>query len=82
MFDEYGSIGGCDHSARLDNFAIMLQNNATIEGQIIYYGHELAGQRTLEGIKDYLVNSRGIDEDRFHITYGGINDDLKEPRIQ
>lgn len=81
-FDEYGSIGGCDHSARLDNLAITLQEDPTIEGHIVYYGHELAGQHTLEAIKDYLVNSRGISEDRFHVTYGGANDDLREPRVQ
>jgi hypothetical protein len=81
-FDEYGYIGGCDHSARLDNLAIQLQNDPGGEAQVVYHGPEGAGKYTLEIIKDYLVNSRGIVEDRIHSIYGGPNDDLKEPRIQ
>src|SRR4051794_17466746 len=36
--DEFGHAGGCDHSARLDNFAIELQNNADASAYVISYG--------------------------------------------
>jgi len=26
LFDEYGNLRACDHSARLDNYSIQLQN--------------------------------------------------------
>ena len=81
-FDEYGSLGGCDHSARLDNLAIQLQQAPGLKAQVIYYGPERAGEQTQAIIRDYLVNSRGIDDERVESTYGGPNDDLKEPRVQ
>lgn len=82
MFDEYGRIGGCDHSARLDNWAIQLQNDSNLEGSIVYYGPESASNLTLDIIKDYLVNSRGIAEERFKTVYAGPNSDPAEPRVQ
>src|SRR3712207_9278478 len=36
--DEFGRVGGCDHSARLDNFAIELQNAPGSVGHVIAYG--------------------------------------------
>lgn len=81
-FDEYGSIGGCDHSARLDNLAIQLQNDPRLKGQVIYYGPERSGEHTQLIIRDYLVNNRGIEADRLESVYGGPNDDLKEPRVE
>ncbi len=82
MFDEYGRIGGCDHSARLDNLAIQLQNDSNLEGYLVYYGPESASEITLDIIKDYLINSRGVDEQRWKTIYAGLNNDLTEPRIQ
>jgi hypothetical protein len=81
-FDEYGQIGGCDHSARLDNLAIELQNNPHLEAYLVYYGPKSASEITLGIIKDYLVNSRGIDEEREKTIYAGPNEDPHEPRIQ
>lgn len=80
--DEYGSIGGCDHSARLDNLALQLQNDPTIKAQVIYYGPERSGELTQLIIREYLVNNRGIDADRLEAIYGGPNEDLKEPRVE
>ena len=37
-FDEYGNIRFNDEKARLDNFAIQLQNEPTSQGYIIGYG--------------------------------------------
>jgi hypothetical protein len=81
-FDQYGSIGGCDHSARLDNLAIHLQQDPALKAHVVYYGPERGGERTQAIIRDYLVNSRGIDDERVESTYGGPNDDMKEPRVE
>lgn len=74
-FDEFGAVGGCDHGARLDNFAITLQDNPTLTGYIIIYGPEGQGAGTAHRrqliTEDYLVNSRGIDPSRFKSIYGG-----------
>lgn len=80
--DEFGRVGGCDHSARLDNFAIELQNSSGSVGHIIAYGVEgessgAVGFR-LSREKDYLVNARGIDEDRIVTTYGGPYREMDE----
>jgi hypothetical protein len=37
-FDEYGDICPGDEKARLDNFAIQLQNNPELQAYIIFYG--------------------------------------------
>lgn len=82
MFDEYGSVRGCDHSARLDNMAIEVQNNPNLEGYLVYYGPESASERTLGYIKDYLIHTRGLGEERWKTIYAGPNSDASEPRIQ
>jgi len=81
-FDEYGSVGGCDHGARLDNFAIQLQNQPGSTAYIFAYAPEEIGKDFLEIAKVYLVMSRGISPDRIMTVYGGRNDVLSEPRIQ
>ncbi len=82
MFDEYGLVGGCDHSARLDNFTIGLQSHPSIEGYLVYYGPQKTGELTLSYIEDYLVNSRGILPGTLKRIYAGPNSDPGEPRIQ
>lgn len=81
-FDEFTRVGGCDHSARLDNFAIQLQQAPEMVGYIVAYGPEGDGSGTgnfrLLVSKDYLVNSRGIDPDRIKTIYGGRYKDLEE----
>ncbi|HWN07965.1 MAG TPA: hypothetical protein VNO50_01525 [Pyrinomonadaceae bacterium] len=81
-FDEYGRVGGCDHSARLDNFAIELQNNPNLEGYVVYYGPQSASEQTLGIIQDYLINSRGISGECLKTIYAGPNSDPREPQIQ
>ncbi|HUE81721.1 MAG TPA: hypothetical protein VMM84_06350 [Pyrinomonadaceae bacterium] len=86
QLDEYGILGGCDHSARLDNLAIFLQNDPKLKAFIITYGPEGKGLGTgrgiLETIKNYLVSTRGIEESRLETLYGGRNSALNEPRTE
>lgn len=74
-FDEFGDVGSCDHGARLDNFAIALENEPTATGYIITYGPAGEGAGTgelrLQITGDYLVNTRGVDPFRFKSIYGG-----------
>jgi len=76
-FDEYGNIRFNDEKARLDNYAIQLQNNPGSQGTIIVYG-SCAGEAQQRGdrAKDYLVNTRGIEAGRITVVDGGCRADL------
>ena len=77
-FDEYGNIRFNDEKARLDNFAIQLQNEPSATGYIIGYGYcEGEGQTRANRAKDYLVNTRGIDGSRLVVVDGGCRSDLQ-----
>lgn len=79
-FDSYPDIARNDEKARLDNFAIELQNDPTATGYILIYpergGPSAAAQKRSTGITDYLVNSRGIDSRRLVILVGPQREDL------
>jgi hypothetical protein len=76
-FDEYGNIKFNDEKARLDNYAIQLQNDPGSSGVIIAYG-SCAGeaQTRADRAKDYLVNTRGIEAGRITTIDGGCRSDL------
>jgi len=76
-FDEYGNIRFNDEKARLDNYAIQLQNDPGSTGTIIVYG-SCAGEAQQRGdrAKDYLVNTRGIEAGRITVVDGGCRSDL------
>ena len=78
--DEYGNIRFNDEKARLDNYAIELQNDPTATGQIICYGGRRGrtgeAQRRCDRAKDYLVNTRGISADRIQTVDGGYKEEL------
>ena len=77
MFEEYGDIRFNDEKARLDNFAIQLQNQTGSQGYIIAYGTcEGQGQTRADRAKDYLVNTRGIEASRITTIDGGCRSDL------
>ena len=77
-FDEYGNIRFNDEKARLDNFAIQLQNEPTAQGYIIGYGScDAEGLTRANRAKDYLVNTRGIDASRIVVIDGGCMPELK-----
>ena len=77
-FDEYGNIRFNDEKARLDNFAVQLQNEPGAQGYIIGYGScGSEGQERANRAKDYLVNTRGIDAGRIVVVDGGCKPELK-----
>jgi hypothetical protein len=76
-FDEYGNIRFNDEKARLDNYAIQLQNQPGSEGYIIAYGTCVGeGQARADRAKNYLVNTRGIEAGRIVTIDGGCRADL------
>jgi len=76
-FDEYGNIRFNDEKARLDNYAIQLQNEPTATGYIVGYGScGTEGTTRANRAKDYLVNTRGIDAGRITVVDGGCLPEL------
>jgi len=75
--DEYGNLSSDDEKARLDNFAVELQNDPSAQGYIIAYGvRGRAGeaQRRADRARAYLVNSRNISADRVMTVDGGLRE--------
>jgi hypothetical protein len=76
--DEYGKIGHCDETARLDNFAIELQNEPGSNGYlVVYVGKDDLPSWTdgiLKRAAGYLVESRGMDAGRIKVVNGGYRE--------
>lgn len=79
-FDEFGDINCEDEMARLDNFAVNLQNEPSTIGVIVFYGgRRFRGRLQRRGeaamragrLKPYLVNRRGLAADRVKVINGG-----------
>jgi hypothetical protein len=75
-FDLIPDVTNDDLKARLDNFAIELQNTPGAQGYVIIYtGQYLRGgnmfERRSKFIRDYMVNTRNFDTSRLVIKDGG-----------
>lgn len=79
-FDEFPAIARNDEKARLDNYAIELQNDPTSTAYVIVYpgprGRPGDVQRHTTRIVDYLVNSRGVGAQRIVTLVGPARDML------
>lgn len=79
-FDEYGNINRDDEKARLDNFAIQMQQEPDAQGYIIVYAGRRSrpgdAQKRADRAREYLVNLRGIDARRIVTLDGGTREDL------
>jgi len=78
-FDEFPAISRNDEKARLDNYAIEL-NDPTLIGYVIVYpgqrGRPGDVQQHITRVVDYLVNSRGISSQRIVTLVGPPRDEL------
>jgi hypothetical protein len=76
-FDEYADLRFNDEKARLDNFAIQLQQEPGSQGYYVIFGscEGEADQRSARAV-DYLVNNRGIDRNRITVVNGGCRETL------
>ena len=73
-FDEYTDSPSNDAKARLDNFAIELQNAPGTTAYIIAYGGRRcpnAAQAHANLARSYLVHTRGLDSQRVVAINGG-----------
>ena len=74
-FDEFGELQRNDEKARLDVFAIELQNSPGAQGYIIGYGGRNrrfgTGAQRAQRARDYVVSTRGIDASRIVVVDGG-----------
>lgn len=75
-FDEFGDIRYSDTIARLDNFAVQLQQETNARGFIIVYRsyRDLPGlsNRYALWMKNYMVGARGMPPERLVTVDGGI----------
>ena len=79
-FDEYGNICWEDEQARLDNFAIQIQNDPTLVGYIVVYAGRIScldeskyrGNRA----RNYVLK-RGVDPKRVIFKDGGYRPDIQ-----
>lgn len=78
-FDEYGKIRAADENARLDNFAIEIKADPTVQGYLIVYG----GRRSKAGeakkaaarAKTYLVKKRRLNAKQLVTVDGGYREE-------
>lgn len=79
-FDEFPDIARNDEKARLDNFAVELQNDPTSKGYVIVSPGRSAkagdAQKRSARIVEYLVNSRGLDARRIVTLARPTKDEL------
>lgn len=77
-FDEFPSISYDDDKARLDNFAIELQNMPGARGFVIVYAGRTSrsgeADRLAARARDYLIGVRGIDPNRIVTVNGGYRE--------
>jgi hypothetical protein len=77
--DDYGKVGYCDETARLDNFAISLQNEPASKGYLLVYFGKDDLPAWSQGIQaraaDYLVNTRGIEPARLKVVSAGYREE-------
>jgi hypothetical protein len=73
-FDEIGDVPFDDEKARLDIFAVQLQNEPDARGYVVVYpgskSRPGAAQRRADRAKDYLTNSRGLEPSRIVTLVG------------
>lgn len=83
QIDRFGDVKCEDEMARLDNFAIQLQNEPQAKGVIIFYGGQtFRGKLPKRGeaearaarLKPYLVERRGIPSERVTVVNGGYRE--------
>jgi hypothetical protein len=79
-FDRFGNIPFDDEKARLDNFAIQLQNEPGATGHVVIYPARAerpgTARRRADRIRDYLTMTRGIEPGRVVTHLGGQRDAL------
>lgn len=79
-FDEFGAMVATESQyARLDNFAIELQNDPTATAVLVFYAGRTSRKGAIEALTDqtkkYLTVTRGIDPGRIQSVDGGFREE-------
>jgi hypothetical protein len=79
-FDEFGAMVATeDQYARLDNFAIELQNDPTATAVLVFYAGRRSRKGAIEALteqtKKYLTVIRGLDAGRIQTVDGGFREE-------
>jgi hypothetical protein len=78
-YDEFAGFNCEDMMARLDNYAIALQTEPTLQSYIVSFGSHryqiIEAQAWAIAARDYLISNRGIDAKRIVMLYGGNRKD-------
>ena len=78
-FDECNNCTFDDQKARLDHFAVALQNEPGTRAYIIAYGGRKSPLSQVEVLmsraRDYLITQRGIDASRLTVVNGGFREE-------
>lgn len=78
--DEFGDIRNGDTKARLDNLAVLLQEDPTLQAHLVVYGGRRGARgqatRRAEWLKNYMVTTRALDPARVITVEGGFRDEL------
>ena len=67
LFDRFGAVSSNDEKARLDNFAIELQQDPSTVGYIVVFGRRSRpgeAKKRADRAKNYLKYSRGLGGER------------------
>jgi len=81
-FDDFADVNCESEMARLDNFAVQLQNDPKSKGAIMFYDGKMAGEKwpkrgeaeaRIARIKPYLVQRRGIPADQVIVIHAGYD---------
>lgn len=79
-FDEFGELARNDEKARLDNYAIEMQNDPSSTAYVVIYPGRRArsaqAQNQRTRVVDYLVNSRGFNAGRIITIVGPPRDEM------
>jgi len=78
LVDEYGRVGHCDMTARLDNFTNELQYDPGAKAVLVGYDAKGQGEGRaasfLKVARFYLTHVRGLDASRVSVVNGGSRD--------
>jgi PKD domain-containing protein len=79
-FDEFPALARNDEKARLDNYAIELQNDPSATAYVVVHAGKMGRaadvQKHTTRITDYLINSRAIDGHRIVTLVGSVGPQL------
>ena len=80
LLDAFDNIGAEDELARMDNLALVLQSDPTLQLHLVFYGGRFGSRgealARAERAKTYMTSTRGLEADRILVIDGGRRHEL------